>query len=101
MGGGLIKLGKTEDIAAKLIMFTKKIKDLLAKRPKIVKVIDEVQEMCNICELRGHITRNCPTLSIFKEVLNEQTSAFNMIHQPTNNPYSSTYNLSWKNCSNL
>lgn len=41
----------------------------------------EVQEIYDICELYGHIIQNCPTLSAFKEVLKEQTNAFNTILQ--------------------
>lgn len=48
---GLIKLGETKDIAAKSIMLPKKVEDLLMKRPEIVKVTNEMQEICDICEL--------------------------------------------------
>lgn len=70
----------------RLIMLTKKVDDLLLKQPKIVKVIDEVQENCDIC-----VIQNCPTLLTFKEVLIEYSNTFNTISQSANNPYCSTY----------
>lgn len=60
----------------RLIMLTKKVDDLLLKQPKIVKVIDEVQENCDIC-----VIQNCPTLLTFKEVLIEYSNTFNTISQ--------------------
>lgn len=54
--GGLLKLGEAEDIDTGLIMLTKKVDYLLTKRPKIVKVMEKVQEICDICKLQKHIT---------------------------------------------
>lgn len=42
---------------------------------EIVKMIDEIPEICDICKLQEYITRNCPTLPAFKDVLNEQANA--------------------------
>lgn len=95
--GGLIKFGKTKDIIVRLITLAKKLDYLLTKRLEIVKVIGEVQEIYDIYELQGHTTQNCLTLPTFKEVLSEQANSFNAIHQLVNNPYSSIYNLGWKN----
>lgn len=62
----------TESITTRLIMLTKKANDLFTKRLKTIKVIEKVQEICNICELLGHVTRNYATTFAFKKVLNEQ-----------------------------
>lgn len=43
-----------------------------------VNLIYEVSEFCDICELQGHITHICSTLSTFK-LLNEQANAFNTV----------------------
>lgn len=99
--GGLIKLRETEEIVARLILLTKKFQDLLTKKQKTIKVIDEVPETCDICELHGLVTRNCPTLPTFKEVLHKKANAFHTVPQPANNLYSQTYNPSWKNYQNL
>lgn len=40
-------MGETE-IAARLITLTEKVEDLVIKRSKIVKMIDEVQEICDL-----------------------------------------------------
>lgn len=77
------------------------MKILLTKRPDSVKAMEEVQEICDNCELQGYITQNFPTILIFKEVLNERANAFNVISQHANNPYMSTYNIRLKNQSNL
>lgn len=49
--GGLIKLGETDDIATKLITLTKKVDDLLMKRQETTKVMEELQEIGDICKL--------------------------------------------------
>lgn len=55
--GSLIKLGEDEDIARKLITLPKKVEDLLSKRLEIVRVINEVQEIRDNCEIQGFIIR--------------------------------------------
>lgn len=47
---GLI-LGEIEDRAARLITLTKKVDCLLTKRSETVKVMVEMQEICDICKL--------------------------------------------------
>lgn len=53
----LIKVGEDEDIARKLITLPKKVEDLLSKRLEIVRVINEVQEIRDNCEIQGFIIR--------------------------------------------
>lgn len=62
--------------------------DLITNKTELVKMIDKVLEVCDICELLGHATCNCPALSPFNEVLNEQAHSFNTVLQSTNNSYS-------------
>lgn len=73
-------LGETKDIKTRLITLTIKVEDLLTKRIEMLNPLEEVPEVCNICELQGHIIRNCPTLPAFNEILNEKTNIFNAIH---------------------
>lgn len=44
---------------------------MITKKQEIVKMIDEVSNLCDIFQLQGHITLNCQTLTVFKEILNE------------------------------
>lgn len=98
-GGYLIKLEKTKDIVTRIFSLIEKVKDLIIEKQEIVKVIDEVAEICDIYELPGLVTHDCPTLLAFKEVFNEQASAntVNTIPQLVNNTYSLSYNLGLQN----
>ena len=57
--------------------------------------------MCRICEINEHSTNDCPTLHSFKECLHEQAHALNSFQWPNHNPYSQTYNPSWRNHPNF
>jgi len=53
--------------------------------------------VCQICETNEHSTNDCPTLPSFKECLHEQANVVNSFQRLNHNPYSQTYNPSWRN----
>jgi len=57
--------------------------------------------VCQICETNEHSINDCPTLLSFKECLNEQANALNSFQMPNYNPYSQTYNPSWRDHPNF
>jgi len=52
---------------------------------------------CEICGSIEHVTLNCQTGSPFSQDPNEVNYVQNINPRLTNNPYSSTYHLGWKN----
>ena len=56
---------------------------------------------CKICGSIEHITLNCQVGSPFSQEPNEVHYVQNVNPRPTNDPYSNTYNLGWKNHLNL
>ena len=64
--------------------------------------LKSVQDIaCQICETNEHSTNDCSTLPSFKECLHEQAHALNSLQRPNHNPYSQTYNPSWRNHPNF
>lgn len=64
---------------------------------KSVKVVEHVAETCDACALQGYTTKDCSTLSKFKEVRSKQANAFNAFPQQGNNLYSDTDNENYPN----
>jgi len=56
---------------------------------------------CEICGSVEHVTLNCQIGSSFFQDPNEVNYAQNFNPRPTNDPYSNTYNLGWKNHPNF
>jgi hypothetical protein len=57
--------------------------------------------VCQICETSEHSTNDYPILPSFKECLHEHAHALNSFQRPNHNPYSQTYNSSWRNHPNF
>lgn len=47
---------------------------------------------CDICKCNTHLTKDCPTIPAFQEVLHDQANALNMYKRPFSNPTSEMYN---------
>ena len=55
------------------------------------------ESICEICESNTHLTKECPTIPAFKEVLHEQANFANNYKRP----FSDTYNPSWQSHPNF
>ena len=87
-------LRKDHDVQAKFASLAKKVEALEFKKSGKLKSVQDI--VCQICETNEHATNDCPTLPSFKECLHEQANALNSFQRPNQNPYSQTYNPSWR-----
>jgi hypothetical protein len=46
------------------------------------------ESSCGICETNSHLTKDCPTILAFQEVLHEQANVANAYRRPFSSPYS-------------
>jgi len=92
--GGMYNLRKDHDLQAKFASLARKVEALELKKSGQLKSVQDI--MCQICE-----TNDYPTLPSFKECFHEQAHALNSFQRPNHNPYSQTYNPSWRNHPNF
>jgi hypothetical protein len=97
--GGMYNLREDHNLQAKFASLARKVEALELKRSGQLKFVQDI--VCQICETNEQSTNNCPTLPSFKEWLHEQAHALNSFQRPNHNPYSQTYNPSWRNHPNL
>jgi len=83
-----------ENFQAKFASLARKVEALELKKIGQLKSVQDI--MCKICETNEHSTNNCPTLPSLRECLHEQAHALNSFQKPNHNPYSQTYNSSWR-----
>ena len=82
------------DLSTKYASLARKVEALEIKKFEYAKTIQEVA--CHICNSNEHVTQNCPTLPALQDYLSDQVSAINTFKRPNPNPYSQTYNSSWR-----
>jgi len=95
----MYNLKEDHDLHAKFASLAKKVEALELKKSGQLKFVQNI--VCQICETNEHSTNDCPTLPSFKECLHEQAHALNSFQRPNHNPYSQTYNPSWRNHPNF
>lgn len=92
---GISCLGEADKITVPLTYLTKKIENLISTKFEYARTMKHVENACSICNLRGHTTLNCSTLSAFREALHEQANALNTFSQPDSTPYIDIYNTNF------
>ena len=95
----MYNLRKDHDLQAKFACLARKVEALELKRSGQLKYVQKIA--CQVCETNKHSTNDFPTLPYFKECLYEQANALNSFQRPNQNPYSQTYNPSWRNHPNF
>jgi hypothetical protein len=71
----MYNLREDHDLQAKFASLARKVEAVELKKSGQIKSVQEI--VCQICETNEHSTNDCPTLSSFKECLNEQANALN------------------------
>ena len=79
----------------------REVETLKSKLPQKVNSIasQEIFEICEICWVMGHVTKECPTLPAFREMLHDQANFVNQFKKPST--FSETYNPGWRNHPNF
>jgi hypothetical protein len=99
--GGLYHIKADEDMSARTSTLTRKVEAIKLRKVGVTKSPKPVEISCEICEANVHLTKDCPTIPTFKEVLHEQANAANAYQRPFSSPYSKTYNPNWWNHPNF
>jgi hypothetical protein len=90
--GGLYHIKADEDMSARIATLTRKVEAIELSKVVVTKSPKPIEISCEICEATVHLTKDCPTIPAFKEVLHEQANAANAYQRPFSSPYSETYN---------
>ena len=78
------------DVNTKIASLTRKVEAIELSQTNIGKASGINESICEICESNTHLTKECPTIPAFKEVLHEQANFANNYKRP----FSDTYNPS-------
>ena len=92
-------LREDHDFQAKFASLARKVETLESKMNDHVKSVQIIS--CYVCDFTDHCTQGCPTLPALIESLREQVNVVDNFKRASPNPYSQTYNSSWRNHPNF
>jgi hypothetical protein len=69
--GGLYHIKANKDISARIAKLTRKVEAIELSKVGVAKIPTPIESTCEICEANVHLTKDCPTIPAFKEVLHE------------------------------
>ncbi|CAL8135414.1 unnamed protein product [Prunus armeniaca] len=74
--GGIYHLKEEDSLKAQLATMAREVETLKSKLPQKVNSIasQEIFEICEVCGVMGHVTKECPTLPAFREMLHDQAN---------------------------
>jgi hypothetical protein len=98
--GGLYHLKEEDDVNSRIAKLTRKVEAIELGKTES-KAPTYFESNCGICETNSHLTKDCPTIPAFQEVLHEQANVANAYRRPFSSPYSETYNSNWQNHPNF
>ena len=98
--GGKYQLREDDDLSARVASLTPKLEAMELRKVNGINTVPKIDEVCRICETMEHLTKKCPTILAFNEVLHDQENAMNMVKKSYPSPYSKTYNSGWRNHQN-
>jgi hypothetical protein len=98
--GGLYHLKEEDDVNSRIAKLTRKVEAIELEKTES-KALTYFENSCGICETNSHLTKDCPTIPTFQEVLHEQANVANAYRRPFSSPYSETYNSNWQNHPNF
>lgn len=99
--GGLYHVKEDDDVSACLAKLTRMVKAIELSKLSVEKMSTPIKSNYRICETNTHLTKDCPTIPAFQEVLHEQANMANAYQRPFNSPFSKTYNPNWRNYPNF
>ena len=86
--GGLYHLKEEDDVNARIARLARKVEAIELGKTSEVKKLGPIESSCGICETNTHLTKDCPTIPAFQDVLHEQTNVANAYRRPFSSPYS-------------
>ena len=88
--GGMYLIKEDNDVNTKIANLTRKVEAMELSKANVGKAPVIEESICEICESNAHLTKECPTIPAFKEVLHEQANFTNNYKRS----FSDTYNSS-------
>ena len=76
------------NVNAKIANLTRKVEAMELSKVNIGKAQTIDESICKICESNAHMTKECPTIPAFQEVLHDQANFANAYKRP----FLETYN---------
>jgi len=67
----LYHIKANNDISARIAKLTRKVEAIELSKVGVAKIPTPIESTCEICEANVHLTKDCPTIPAFKEVLHE------------------------------
>ncbi|XP_038978855.1 uncharacterized protein LOC120109176, partial [Phoenix dactylifera] len=95
--GGMYHVKEENDVNLKIANLTRKVEAIELSRANTGKTPTIDESICEICESNAHLTKDCPTIPAFQEVLHDQANFTNAYKRP----FPETYNPSWRNHPNF
>ena len=86
--GGLYHLKEEDDVNARIARLARKVVAIELGKTSEVKKLGPIESSCGICKTNTHLTKDCPTIPAFQDVLHEQTNVANAYRRPFSSPYS-------------
>ena len=80
--GGLYHLKEEDDVNARIASLTGKVEAIELGKTSEVKKLGPIKCSCGICETNTHLTKDCPTIHAFQNVLHEQANVANAYRRP-------------------
>ncbi|KAH9723595.1 hypothetical protein KPL70_007173 [Citrus sinensis] len=97
---GLYEVKDDLDMKSTLATLSRKVDGLVINQ-SINHHPSVANEVCALCSNLSHTAQNCPSLPAYQEAYSEQVHTLQSYEKTSNNPYSPTYNLNWRNHPNL
>lgn len=98
---GVHVLNREDDLNTKVAGLTKKVKAMELRSVNMITTGEAVESVCGICENDVHLTKDCPTIPAFQDILQTQSNATNAYQCPFSEPNSNLNNPYWQCKSNL
>ena len=101
---GMYSITEDKEMKAKLSTLTKRLEDLEMRNHHEVRAVSEASmpnHPCFIFQSIEHQGEHYPTVSSVRDMMAEHANVVGQYKPPTNAPYGNTYNLNWRNHTNL
>ncbi|XP_021833742.1 uncharacterized protein LOC110773522 [Prunus avium] len=102
-GNGIDRLKEEDGLKAQIAKIAREVETLNSKLLHGINSVssEEKFNICEICEVIGHATKECPTLPVFRNMLHDHANYINQFKKSSLSPCSETYNPQWKNHPNF
>ena len=101
---GMYSLSEDMEVKVKLSTLARRLEELGMRNQHEVRIVAETpmpNKLCFICQFTEHPGEHCPAVPSIRDMLAEQANVVDQYKPSKNAPCGNTYNLDWRNHSNL